>query len=50
VYLHADASLGGVVMTAPFGEVTFGAALLVLLVFDAVALTLVQPLLRRRMA
>lgn len=47
LYLHGDWSLASVVMDAPFGPVTLGAALLVLLGFDAIALLSIQPLLRR---
>lgn len=50
LYLHSDWSLGSVVMQAPFGDISFGAALLVLLVFDIVTLLAIQPLLRRRFA
>ncbi|OZH54839.1 transporter [Hydrocoleum sp. CS-953] len=50
LYLHNDFSFGSVVMEAPFGDISFGAALLVLLVFDIVTLVAIQPLLRRRFA
>lgn len=50
LYLHNDWSVGSVVMQAPFGDISFGAALLVLLVFDIVTLVAIQPLLRRRFA
>jgi ABC-2 type transport system permease protein len=50
LYLHSDWSLASVVMQAPWGNVTFGGALLVLLAFDLVALLSIQPLLRRRFA
>jgi ABC-2 type transport system permease protein len=50
IYLHADWSLGSVVLPAPFGSVTLGMSLLVLVGFCAIALVLVQPLLRRRIA
>lgn len=50
VYLHNDWSLGSVVMQAPFGEVTLGAALLVLIGFCAIALLSIQPRLRRAFA
>ncbi len=50
VYLHSNWSLGDVVLQAPFGSVTMGAALAILISFSAIALTLIQPLLRRRMA
>jgi ABC-2 type transport system permease protein len=48
LYLHNDWNLGSVVMQAPWGVVSFGGALLVLLGFDAVVLLAIQPLLRRR--
>ncbi|MBW4619125.1 MAG: ABC transporter permease [Cyanosarcina radialis HA8281-LM2] len=50
LYLHSHWTLGSVVMQAPWGIITFGGALLVLLAFDAVVLVAIQPLLRRRFA
>ena len=50
LYLHSDWSLASVVMQAPWGSVSFGGALLVLFLFDLVALLSIQPLLRRRFA
>lgn len=50
LYLHSDWDLNSVVMSAPFGDVTFGGCLLVLLGFDLVALVAIQPLLRRSFA
>ncbi|MCL2928138.1 MAG: ABC transporter permease [Trichodesmium sp. St16_bin4-tuft] len=50
LYLHHNFSFGSVVMEAPFGDISFGIALLVLLVFDIVTLVAIQPLLRRRFA
>jgi ABC-2 type transport system permease protein len=50
VYLHDDWSLSSVVMQAPFGSVTLGGALLVLLGFAAIALVSIQPRLRRSLA
>lgn len=50
VYTHSDWSLWSGVMQAPFGEVTLGAALLVLLGVDAIALLIVRSLLRRSFA
>lgn len=47
VYLHPNWSLSSVVMQAPFGDVTLGAALLVLLGFTTIALLSIQPRLRR---
>ena len=50
VYLHSDWSLSSVVMQAPWGSVTLGAALLLLLSFDVVALLVIQPKLRQTLA
>ncbi|HEY9749563.1 MAG TPA: ABC transporter permease [Allocoleopsis sp.] len=50
LYLHNDWALNSVVMQAPWGAVSLGAALLVLLAFDLVALLSIQPLLRRTFA
>lgn len=50
VYLHPDWHLGSVVMQAPFADISLGAALLVLVVFTAIAVTVIQPLLRRSLA
>ncbi|WP_448570505.1 ABC transporter permease [Trichothermofontia sp.] len=47
VYLHPDWSLGSVVMQAPFADITLGMALLVLTGFTAIAVTVIQPLIRR---
>ena len=50
LYLHSDWGLNSVVMQAPFGAVTFGGPLLILLGFSLVALLSIQPLLRRTLA
>jgi ABC-2 type transport system permease protein len=50
VYLHSDWSLSSIVMQAPWGNISLGTALLVLVVFDAIALLLIQPRLRRTLA
>jgi len=50
LYLHDTWSLNSVVMAGPFGEISFGLAIAILLGFSTVALLLVQPLLRRRFA
>jgi len=50
LYLHSEWSLSSIVFQTPWGGVSFGGALLVLLAFDAIALTVIQPLLRRRFA
>ncbi|WP_414563647.1 MULTISPECIES: ABC transporter permease [unclassified Anabaena] len=50
LYLHSDWGLGSVVMQAPWGNVTFGGALLVLFGFALTALVSIQPRLRRTLA
>jgi ABC-2 type transport system permease protein len=50
LYLHPNWSFGSVIMQAPFGAVTLGGAMLILIGFCAIALTIIQPLLRRRLA
>src|SRR4028119_1908126 len=50
LYLHSEWGLSSVVMQAPWGAVTFGGALLVLLGFNLIALLGIQPLIRRTLA
>ncbi|HEY9826182.1 MAG TPA: ABC transporter permease [Stenomitos sp.] len=50
MYLHPDWSLTSTVMQAPWGNVSLGATLLLLVGFDVLALTLVQRLLQRKLA
>ncbi|WP_026098508.1 ABC transporter permease [Kamptonema formosum] len=50
LYLHSDWALSSTVMQAPWGDISFAGALLVLAGFDAVALLSIQPLLRRTFA
>ncbi|MGV0024886.1 ABC transporter permease [Phormidesmis priestleyi] len=50
LYLHSDWSLGSVIMQAPWGAVTLGTSLLILLGFNVIAFLLIQPLLRRSLA
>ncbi len=50
LYLHNDWNFSSLVMAAPWGNVTFGAALLVLFGFATVALLSIQPLLKRSLA
>lgn len=50
VYLHPDWTLSSIVLQTPFAGISLGIALAVLVVFCGLALTLIQPLLRRRMA
>ena len=50
LYLHSDWSWHSVVLAAPFGDISFGTALLVLLGMDLVLLLMTKPLLSRRIA
>lgn len=50
VYLHADWTWTSVVMQAPWGNLSLGGALLLLLGFDVLALLSIQRLLRRTLA
>ncbi len=50
LYLHTDWALNSIVIQAPWGAVTMGGALLVLLGFDAVVLLGIQRSLRRTLA
>ncbi|MEY3866247.1 MAG: hypothetical protein RLZZ338_138 [Cyanobacteriota bacterium] len=50
LYVHQDWSLNSIVLNAPWGAISFGEALLILFAFDVIALSIIQPLLRRRLA
>lgn len=50
LYIHSDWGLNSIVMSAPWGNVTFGESLLVLLGCAAIALVGIQPLLRRSLS
>jgi ABC-2 type transport system permease protein len=51
IYLHPGQwSLGSIVMSAPFADISMVVALAVLVGFCAASLALIQPLLRRRIA
>jgi ABC-2 type transport system permease protein len=50
IYTHSTWALSSVVMQAPFGAVSMGAALLVLAGFSGVALLSIRPVLRRAFA
>jgi ABC-2 type transport system permease protein len=50
LYLHSSWALSSIVMQAPFGDVTLGSALLVLIGFDAIAFLSIRSLLRRTFA
>ncbi len=50
IYLHPDWTFNSIVMAAPWGNVSLGAVLLLLVGFDAVALLGIQRTLRRTLA
>jgi ABC-2 type transport system permease protein len=50
IYLNAQWSLSSVVLETPWLNLSFGASLLALLVFDVAILLVIQPILRRRFA
>jgi ABC-2 type transport system permease protein len=50
VYLHSDWSLSSIVMEAPWGNLSLGMTLLLLVGFDAIALISIQRLLQRKLA
>ncbi len=50
LYLHSQWGLDSIVMQAPWGNISFVGAMLVLVAFDVVALVCIQPLLRRTFA
>ncbi len=48
IYLHPDWSLGSTVMAAPFGDISLGLAVGLLVAFSALALLTIRPLISRR--
>ncbi len=50
LYTHPLWDLTSVVILAPWGAVSFGTSLLILVAFAGVALTAIQPLLKRKLA
>lgn len=50
VYLHSDWTFSSIVMEAPWGNLSLGATLLLLVGFDAIALISIQRLLQRKLA
>ena len=50
LYLNSDWSSSSIVMQAPWGSVSFGGAMLVLLGFSFVALISIQPLLKKSLS
>jgi ABC-2 type transport system permease protein len=49
LYTHPTWNLASPVMPTSWATISFGGALLVLVVFDAIVLLAIQPLLRRRL-
>jgi ABC-2 type transport system permease protein len=50
LYNHSQWDLASIVLVAPWGAVSFGSALMVLVGFAAATLLAIQPLLKRRLA
>lgn len=50
LYNHQQWDLSSIVLQAPWGSVSFGTSLLILVGFAAFTLTAIQPLLKRRLA
>jgi ABC-2 type transport system permease protein len=50
LYNHAQWDLGSVVLQAPWGAVSFGTSIAILVGFAGFVLTVIQPLLKRRLA
>lgn len=48
IYLHSDWSLSSTVMAAPFGDISLGLAVGLLLAFSVAALATIRPLISRR--
>jgi ABC-2 type transport system permease protein len=50
LYLSSDWNLNSIVLQAPWGDISFGTSLLILIGFSGLTLTAIQPLLKRRLA
>ncbi|EDX85331.1 ABC-2 type transporter superfamily [Synechococcus sp. PCC 7335] len=50
IYLHSDWSFTSTVMRAPFGDISLGLAVGLLLIFSVVALATIRPLISRRIS
>jgi ABC-2 type transport system permease protein len=50
LYNHSQWDITSIVLVAPWGSVSFGSALLILVGFAAATLIVIQPLLKRRLA
>ncbi|MEL6354365.1 MAG: ABC transporter permease [Cyanobacteria bacterium J06627_28] len=48
IYLHPDWGFSSVVMAAPFGDISLGTAVLLLLAFSLTALAAIRPLISRK--
>jgi ABC-2 type transport system permease protein len=50
LYTHTQWNLNSIVLEAPWGAISFGTALMILVSFTILSLTAIQPLLKRRLA
>jgi ABC-2 type transport system permease protein len=50
LYTHPQWNLTNTVLQAPWGDISFGTALIILIGFTVLSLTAIQPLLKRRLA
>ncbi|MEL6489197.1 MAG: ABC transporter permease [Cyanobacteria bacterium J06555_13] len=50
IYLHPDWRFGSTVMAAPFGDISLGLAVGLLVAFSAIALLTIRPLISRRIS
>ncbi|MEL6552648.1 MAG: ABC transporter permease [Cyanobacteria bacterium J06607_6] len=50
IYLHPEWSFGSTVMAAPFGDISLGLAVSLLVVFSTLALATIRPLISRRIS
>ncbi len=50
LYLSSDWNLNSIVLQAPWGDISFGTSLLILVGFAGLTLIAIQPLLKRRLA
>jgi ABC-2 type transport system permease protein len=50
LYTHTQWNLNSIVLQAPWGSISFGTSLMILVGFTILSLTAIQPLLKRRLA
>lgn len=50
LYLHPNWELSAIVLSAPWGDISFGSCLMILIGFACLTLTAIQPLLKRRLS